>query len=165
MKFCALLMVLVAGCSFEKDTFVDGGGDGGDLGAGVDCGLPCDPAFTHLCTTAACAQSPCTAGCVFAAPACTNALPSLVDTATVTACSGFCGQFIVGSPNGLGCGVYNGSKPGCATCGSSWGAASCVDVNPMIDYQYGGAICQNTTCFNGTPPQDASVNCDMYPRD
>jgi hypothetical protein len=167
MKFCALVLLLAGGCSFEKDTFLDGGldgfVDGGDLAAPMpDCGL-CGN--LQLCTTAACAQSPCTAGCEFVlANNCPSALPSLIDQSKVTACSGVCGFFTgVGQ---LGCGVYNGAHAGCGTCGYNWGASSCVDVNPMIDYQVGAAICQSgETCFNGTPPQDASVNCDMFPRD
>jgi hypothetical protein len=157
MKLYVLAMVFLAGCSFEKDSF-----DGGDLSvSGADCGL-CGN--IPLCTTDACAQSPCTPGCVFAqGPSCPSALPSMIAVSQVTACSGFCGLFT--DSNALGCGLYDGNKPGCATCGSAWGAASCVDIDPMIDYQTGGAICQNSTCFDGRPPQDASVNCDMYPHD
>jgi len=157
----SLFSLLLLGCSTSPDTSIDGGdggADGGDLG--LDGGdLSAQPAT--LCTTTACAQSPCTAGCIFT-PDCSGSLAASAATATVEACSSFCGLFT--NPNGLGCGIYNGSHPGCMACGPAWGAPSCVDVSPMIDYKTGGAICNGTTCFDGRAPPDASVPCDMLPQ-
>ena len=137
-------LLLLAGCTVEPNGT---GIDGGDLGSP-----------TSLCTTPACAQSPCGGGCVFAAPPCTATLTTTVSTSTVTACAGFCGLFTVS--NALGCGVYQGNLDGCQVCGYRWGAASCVAVSPMIDYQTGGAIC--SSCFDGRAPQDMAPSppCD-----
>ena len=144
-----ILFVALCLCSCSVSSNV--GFDGGDLSNG--------PPPAQLCTTSACAQNPCTPGCIFEAPLCPGTLPTLVDTSKVTACPGFCGLFTVA--NALGCGLYDGSKDGCQACGFRWGNSSCVDVAPMLDYRHAGAICQNSnTCFDGTPPEDMSIPCD-----
>jgi hypothetical protein len=152
-KLFAVAGLLLAGCSLSNT-----GSDGGvEAGSG--------PSPDVLCTsTDPCRTAPCTPGCTFVLPAagtgCPDAAPLGVDGKTVTACSGFCGLFT--DPRALGCGLYNGSHPGCETCGMAWGAASCVDLTPMIDYTSGGSVCvYPDTCFNGMPPPDQGVPCDL----
>lgn len=131
-----------------------------------DCGLcGMEP---PLCTTIACAQSPCTAGCAFVSSRgfneCPSASPALVATSAVRACPGFCGRFT--DANAVGCGVYDSTIPGCQACGARAGDPSCVVVSPMLDYLEGGAICQApAACFNGVASRDAGVQCDLSPHD
>jgi hypothetical protein len=127
--------------------------------------------ITRFCTTSACAMSPCTPGCVFNAlvGSCSGTLSAEVDVATVKKCSPrFCGLFHENpfGSLGLGCGVYHGEFPGCEACGFRWGDPSCVVVDPILDYDTGGAICTDT-CFDGRAPEDMALNCsdhDMYPQ-
>ena len=147
MTRLTILLVLLAGCGVEP-TNIDGGGD-----------LAMRPAT--LCTTSACAQTPCTAGCVYAIGPCTAALPVTVDTAVAEACPEFCGLFPFGSG---GCGYYDGLLDGCQTCGFRWGDSSCVmQQSPIIDYQNGAEICSSMYfCFDPRiPVEDGGADCNI----
>jgi hypothetical protein len=136
-----------------------------DLSASVDFALA-EPAT--LCTSAACASSPCDAHCVFVAEesgACPAANPSSVATRALKACPNFCG---LQATFPLGCLRYRSEDPACPTWCTQWGTAACWESSPKIDYQKGGAICgAGFNCFGGFLPQDfGTQSCvDLGARD
>jgi hypothetical protein len=165
MRIWIALVLSLAACHKssphkQADAGIDGGTDGG---------LP-----PTLCTTAACAASPCTADCIYAAKtgACAGAMPSEVATAKVLSCENRCGLRYPPYGNGSNegatgsgyCWQFNATAPGCVIpTGCGYSSGQCYPTDDGFD-EGGASICADGwTCTDGAtvPPDDLSLVCDM----
>jgi hypothetical protein len=164
MRALLLFGLALAGCTGSTPTNSDGGNDLATLDGGGD--LTMLDGGDVLCATQACALSPCTPGCAFAAAiggACGTQYQ--VSPEQVHLCAGFCG-LVADNPQAAtlyGCLRFRNEDPNCTALCDPWSTWSCFERSPDVNYQTGGAICDSAKGFfcDSGPAPDAGIPCDM----
>jgi hypothetical protein len=137
---------------------------------GTDGGTKADGSVSaSLCTTVACAASPCTANCLYAAKvgACGGSMPSQISSDKILGCSNRCGlrsysgNDTSGSAQDGYCWEFDPNAAGCVIPSCGFSSPQCTLVDNNFDTG-GAAMCAaGWTCTDGAtiPPADASAYC------
>jgi hypothetical protein len=158
MRIMIVLAISLAGCHGASRSL-----DGGRKGA-IDLGNA-----TSLCTTAACAASPCTADCIYAAMigSCSGAAPSEISSSKIVACPNRCGlrNFDGDDTSGQAqsgyCWQFDRNATGCVIPSCGFSSPQCTLVDDYFDTGGASMCAEGWTCTDGAtvPEGDASAFC------